>query len=443
MFDERARRPLVIEFAGVPKAGKTTTLKHVQTFLKRCGFRTDVVVERASVCPIRDKKHANFNVWTACTTLAQVLEKTQNPLKPDDPHILFLDRGLFDSICWMRMMERISRLRKDEREQVERFLTLDDWRKRISTVFVMLASAEDAMRREQGVLPVASGGSIMNTETLKQIRTVNQHCSEELRDRFRIITIDTSAGETKDNPQRTAEVVTEAVLSLAEGHVAEDILCCPKEEVTSLFGGGCYVGAEQARALASTFRGPKASFRPRKEVESDGAVVQALPVVVVRNADGDVLRLRRRENTSGNPLHDKVVIWAGGHVRCEDADNGDPLVHCAIRELEEELRLQIETSSLHCVGATYFANGDRTSKHVGIVFEWQSRTNEVAAVLSRSEFFERSGTSLSGSFASVHQLAEDVAKYKLEEPWSVEIVRNHLARDALGDLFSRDRADRP
>ena len=225
--------------------------------------------------------------------------------------------------------------------------------------------------------------------------------------------------------------------------VAEDILCCPKEEVTSLFGGRCYVGAEQAQTLASTFRGPKASFRPREEVESDGAVVQALPVVVVRNADGDVLRLRRREKNSDNPLHDKVVIWAGGHVRCEDADNGDPLVHCAIRELEEELRLQIETSSLHCVGATYFANGDRTSKHVGIVFEWQSRTNEVAAVLSRSEFFERSGTSLSGSFASVHQLAEDVAKYKLEEPWSVEIVRNHLARDALGDLFSRDRAEQP
>ena len=122
MFAKQVRRPLVIEFAGVPKAGKTTTLTHVQTFLKRCGFRTDVVVERASVCPIRDKKHANFNVWTACTTLAQVLEKTQNPPKPDDPHILFLDRGLFDSICWMRMMEQISRVRREERVLIEQFL---------------------------------------------------------------------------------------------------------------------------------------------------------------------------------------------------------------------------------------------------------------------------------------------------------------------------------
>ena len=439
-FAQKARRPLVIEFAGVPKAGKTTTLAHVQTFLKRCGFRTGVVVERASVCPIRDKKHANFNVWTACTTLAQVLEKTQNPPNDDDPHILFLDRGLFDSICWMRMMEQISRVRRDERELIERFLTIDDWRKRISAVFVMLASAADAMDREQGVLPVTGrGGSIMNTQTLKQIRDVNQSCIEELSDCFRIFTIDTSAGETRRNPQRTAEVVVEAILSLAEGHVVENILCCPKEKVTSLFAGRCYVGADEAQVLTSTFLGPEARFRPRDEVEEDGSVVQALPIVVVRNADGHVLRLRRREASSENPLHNKVVIWAGGHVRCEDADNGDPLLHCAIRELEEELRLQIERSSLRLVGATYFGNGDRTSKHVGIVYEWQSKTNDVATVLSRTEFFERSGTSLSGSFAPVSELAEDVANGKLKEPWSVEIVRNHLARGDLADLFSDNR----
>ena len=73
-FKKKGRRPVVIEFAGAPKAGKTTTLSTLQAFLKRCGFKVEVVIERASVCPIRDKKHANFNIWTACTTLAQILE---------------------------------------------------------------------------------------------------------------------------------------------------------------------------------------------------------------------------------------------------------------------------------------------------------------------------------------------------------------------------------
>ena len=441
LFAEKARKPLVVEFAGVPKAGKTTTLAQVQTFLKRCGFRTDVVVERASVCPIRDKKHANFNVWTACTTLAQVLEKTQNPPRPDDPHILFLDRGLFDSICWMTMMEQISRVRAEDRELIERFLMIDDWRKRISAVFVMLASPKDSMSREQGLLPVKGAeGSIMNPQILEKIKAVTEQCIEQLGRKFRLFPVNTSVGETKGNPERTAEVVVETILALAEGHVEESILSCPKREVTELFGGRCFVDEAGATGLARTFGDGGGSYRPRNDVERDNTVVQALPIVVVRNADGDVLRLRRREKSPDNPLHEKVVIWAGGHVRCEDAVNGDPLLHCAARELEEELRLQVAPSALRLIGAVYFGNGESTSRHVGIAYEWRASTNDVSAVLSRSEFFEKSGTSLSGSFCPAERLAKDVRCNQLTEPWSVELIRNALAKDGMADLLTRDNS---
>lgn len=430
-FADKARKPLVIEFAGVPKAGKTTTLSHVQTFLKRCGFRTDVVVERASICPIRDKKHANFNIWTACTTLAQILEKTQNPPRSDDPQILFLDRGLFDSICWMTMMERISRIRPDESKLIQKFLTIDDWKRRISAVFVMLASPQDAMKREQGVLPVeGTGGSIMNSEILQQIKDINEQCVEQLGRDFRIYPVNTSDGETKGNPKRTAEVVTEAILGLIEEQIEEAILSCPKEIVTKLFDDKNFINGSQADELVRHLReGSDSDFRPREEVEKDESRVQGLPIVIVRNVNGEVLRLRRREKREDNLLHNKIVIWAGGHVRREDAVNGDPLIPCAIRELEEELRLQIEFSSLRLIGAVYFDNGGSTSKHVAIAYEWRASTDDVSVVLSRSEFFERRGTSLSGSFASVDELADDVEKRNLEEPWSVELVREYLAKD--------------
>jgi hypothetical protein len=111
-----ARQPVVIEFAGSPKAGKTSTIGQIQTFLKRCKFRVQVVVEPASVCPIRDKQHPNFNVWTACTTLAQILERTQTPSRPEDPHILILDRGLFDAVSWLAVMRRLERLHEQDRD---------------------------------------------------------------------------------------------------------------------------------------------------------------------------------------------------------------------------------------------------------------------------------------------------------------------------------------
>ena len=429
LFAEKARKPLVIEFAGVPKAGKSTTLAHVQTFLKRCGFRTEVVVERASVCPIRDKKHANFNVWTACTTLAQILEKTQNPPLSEDPQILFLDRGVFDSICWMTMMERISRIRQDQRKIIQEFLMVEDWRKRISAVFVMLASPQDAMKREQGVLPVeGAGGSIMNPEVLDQIRKINRDCIERFEGDFRLFPIDTSFGDTKDSPQRTAEVVVETILGLIEEQISEDILSCPREAVTEVFSEKNFVDGARAKELVRQFHEyTEDDFRPRDEVEKDASRVQALPIVIVRNASGDVLRLCRREKRSDNPLHEKTVIWAGGHVRREDAVNGDPLTYCAVREIEEELRLQVESPSLRLVGAVYFDNGGSTSRHVAVAYEWRASTDDVSVVLSRTEFFERRGTSLSGSFATVDKLAEDVENGRLKEPWSVELIREYLA----------------
>jgi hypothetical protein len=95
-----ARKPVVFEFAGVPKAGKTSTLGALHSFLKRCGFKVEIVAEKASICPIRDKHHFNFNVWTSCSALIQLLERTQNPPRDGEPDILILDRGLFDALSW-------------------------------------------------------------------------------------------------------------------------------------------------------------------------------------------------------------------------------------------------------------------------------------------------------------------------------------------------------
>ncbi len=423
-----ARRPIVIEFAGVPKAGKTSTIGAVQSFLKRCGFRVEVVIERASVCPIRDKKHFNFNVWTACTTLAQILEKTQNPPRPDDPHILILDRGLFDSVCWLTLMERLERVRTEDRLVIEKLLQIDDWRKRISGVIMMTVSPADAMKRERGLLPVENGkGSIMNPDVLQQMLDTTLAAAERMKQAFRIFHVDTSSGSIKDNPKKTAEHVVDMILNVIEEHLQEDILSTDKAEVVRLFEGKPCVGEEVAKQILKAFSAG-GDFRPRDKVESDKGRIQALPVVVVRNKSGEVLRLKRREQSEDNPLNEKIVIWAGGHVRKEDEANGASVIHGAVRELQEELRLFVEPEELKLLGAVYRDEGERTSKHVAIVYEWRAKTDDVAVALSTAEFFERRGTSLSGKFVPLKTVADDVESGKLSENWSVDIVRELLAK---------------
>lgn len=427
-----ARKPVVFEFAGVPKAGKTTTLGALQAFLKRCGFRVEVVVERASVCPIRDKKHSNFNVWTVCTTLAQILEKTQNPPRPDDPHVLILDRGLFDSICWLSLMEHLERIRPEERRIIEEFLKIPDWRKRISAVFVMTAKPEDAMVREQGLLPVESGkGSIMNPEVLQQMLKTTEETVKRLRSDFRVFEIDTS-GNSKDGARRTAERIADFALNIIEEHLREDILCLPRINALETFSGNRFIPVAEAKKLIQLF-GKLGTFRPRDEVEADKESVQALPVVIIRNKTGDVLRLRRKERDKDNPLHEELVIWAGGHARKEDQANGETLVNCAVRELQEELRLSLDPNELELCGAIYFDQNPKSARHVAVVYEWRAKTDEVAVVLSTAEFFERRGTALSGTFIPVKGLIADVEDEKIKEQWSVEIVREVLAK---GHSFS-------
>jgi hypothetical protein len=322
-FKARSRRPIVIEFAGLPKAGKTTTLGQVQAFLKRCGFRVEVVVERASVCPIRDKKHANFNVWTACTTLAQVLQHTQTPGRPEDPDVLILDRGLFDSICWLSAMERLSRLRPQERKAIEQFLLLDDWCNRINGVILMTASASEALKREKGYLPVVGpGGSIMNEKVLTSMKKVLDEVSTRLASNFEIYKVNTSL-KTFGTPQKSCEAVANKVLDWIEDELQEDILALPRARAERAFNGKPCVGVGDAKAIVDLFC-KFGEYIPRCDVEVDLQKVQALPIVLVINRKGEVLRLRRKEKQEGNNLHKKVVIWAGGHVRKEDQANGNP-----------------------------------------------------------------------------------------------------------------------
>src|SRR5215813_2744420 len=82
-----ASRAFVIEFAGTPKSGKTTSVEAIRHFFNRHGFRVHVLVERASVCPIPMKGHLFFNTWCACTMLSELIANVDT-----ETDIIIVDR---------------------------------------------------------------------------------------------------------------------------------------------------------------------------------------------------------------------------------------------------------------------------------------------------------------------------------------------------------------
>ena len=419
-YPSKARKPIVIEFAGVPKAGKTSNIGEAQKFFQRCGFRVEVVAERASLCPIRDKKHQNFNVWTACATLSHLLEKTQTPPRDDDPQILFLDRGIFDAVCWMHLMSKVfERLDSKQFKNIINFLLLKEWRKTISAVILMTTSPEKAMERERGVLlpPRASLGSIMDSAVLGNIKKTVDAVANKYDGRFNIHRIDTSESRY-DCLSKSVVRVVDIVLGCVERQTEENILHLEHERVRSFFGKVARISSESAGKLVAAFQ-KEEKYTPRKNVEGDDNQVQALPIVVVRDKSGRFLRLKRREVSPEDPLHGKNVLWAGGHVREEDDKNGDPILQCALRELREELRISAGEEDLKLMGAIHIRsdNNPKTGKHVAIVYEWQAKSDSVGIVLSGAEFFEGPGNAMKeGEFLPFSQLSET-------EDWSAEIIK--------------------
>jgi predicted ATPase len=424
-----ASKPVIFEFAGVPGAGKTSTLHALQTFLQRCGFRVETVPDRTSLCPIRDKAHSDFDVWAACATLAQILERAHQPPRPDDPDILILDRGLFDALCWLRLMERLERIRPAERQAIESFLRMAGWRRRISAVFVMLASPGDARQRENELLPAEHReGSIMNEPVLARMLQATRDTARSLKQEFRIFEIDTSTGR-KDGPKRVAEMVAQLALTVIEEHRLEEVLSLPKAEVTRRFAGKRCLNAAEAATLARSFA-KSGSYGPGEAVETNQIRFQAFPVVVVRNPTGRVLRLRRKEPAGPNPPHETLVIWTGGPVRKEDQAGGDPALNCALRAVQTELRFSPEPHALKLRGAVCCEpDGGDAQQRVAIVYEWKVKTDAVATVLTRAEWFDRRGAAVKGTFVRLRDLAREVDDGKFTDALSGEIVRELLARD--------------
>jgi hypothetical protein len=114
-----AKRPLIIEFSGSPKAGKTRSINVLELFLKRNGFQVEVYTERASVSPIKSKGHLNFNVWVSCASLQGLLEALYK-----DIDILILDRGVFDALVWNEWLVMTGKISEEEAVQVEQFFTM-------------------------------------------------------------------------------------------------------------------------------------------------------------------------------------------------------------------------------------------------------------------------------------------------------------------------------
>jgi len=132
----------IVEFAGMPKAGKSTQIELLETYLKHeRGLKIRIVYEGARICPLEKTDRFLFNSWSFNNTINRVME-----VKNQSFDFVLIDRGVQDHICFTKALYDAGQITFQQYEAqlgyFEQFLFLED------EVLIFLIDPEESMRRE-------------------------------------------------------------------------------------------------------------------------------------------------------------------------------------------------------------------------------------------------------------------------------------------------------
>ena len=152
----------IVEFAGLPRSGKTTAASGLKRFLESRGWQVYVVKERASLCPITDKVHPDFNLWTTLSFLREFLVARNSGYE-----YIIADRGIFDASIWINLFCT----EKDNAEEYRAFQKLsklDFLTNTVRRTFFFCCKIDLALEREFERTQVSRNGRIMNKHILEE-----------------------------------------------------------------------------------------------------------------------------------------------------------------------------------------------------------------------------------------------------------------------------------
>ncbi len=405
-----AKRPLILEFSGSPKAGKTRCISVLELFLKRNGIKTEVYAERASVSPIKSKGHLNFNVWVSCASLQGMLESLYK-----DIDVFILDRGVFDALVWNEWLELTGKITREEAQQVEQFFTMKRWTDLVDVVFVLTCNPAVSIQREHADQLTTKRGTIMEEGTLGQFLESIEKTMQKNGAKFkRIVPVDTTHMKTREG---VAQITDEALTAL-NGLLDESICVVPTMKVAGLPHAGFVSDPNVVSKFVNAVNAEK-QFVPRSSAEQNPNYLQPIPCAVLRYGD-KVLFLKRKK--PGHPLHDTYAVWAGGHV-CRADDGPELLINTLERELSEEVFIkQAFELNRTPVGLIRTDEDARASRHIGVLYEVFLKSEDVALALNQKEFRETRGSSMSGRLVDISRISEF---YESMGDWSKSIVEHY------------------
>lgn len=434
----RKRRPVVIEFSGAPKSGKTSSINSLMQFLKRNDFKVKVLQESASICPVKDKHSPMFNVWTACDSIRSLIGELESDRTQYD--VIIIDRGIFDAMCWFRWLLNQKKMDHRMKEIMDQFLSMKELISYIDIVFIYKARPDVSIEREYASLLTDISGSIMNETVLKEYLEAVEDTEKDLRDKkwFREMHhIDTSDKDQNDVGKEVTKTTLKILQELCEERIG--YLELP-DQIINQFRESQWMTYGRYEELGGLNQ--KLMFGQRSRLEEDYSHVQPIPIVVIREeTTKNVLVVRKAPKATREDSRekDKTLPYVGGHIRREDVngcEDDEFLEICKTalkREVREELGISIALDDV-VPDLIYVGDGSRSSLHMAVCFVIDGREETMKMRMESGELKMNRGKGKSGRFV------DPASVYDEGNSWA-EIILKKYFHVGTGQLSIFDKVD--
>jgi predicted NUDIX family phosphoesterase/predicted ATPase len=419
----RHKKPIVIEFSGSPKSGKTSCINSLEVFLKRNGFKVEIIHELARECPVSEKDNPMFNIWTSCMSIAGMI----GVLDKDSPNcdVLILDRGIFDACCWFHWLSANSHLGLKQKQIIEKFLMMDSFINRVNIIFAFYADPKTSIEREYATLLTDKPGNIMNETVLSEYLTsIKATISSKKIFCHSIFEIDTS----KKNQDEVGKEVTDITLKTLRDLLMERIgyFEIESNEINNILKKKRVFEYHELQHTLINIK-----FDLREKVESNLRFLQPIPIAVITNKNHDkvlVVKKNSKSVTNDSPEKDSLLIYVGGHPREENftvSNMDDFLSICRTtlnREVQEEIGISLAFDDITPF-LIYTPDLEISKRHLGICFPIVRDLDTLKIRLDPEELVLHKGTSKSGKFISISEFENSSENL---ESWSIEILKHYF-----------------
>jgi len=198
---------MIVEFAGLPRSGKSSTVSAVRDYYLRCERSVIMSPDEARLRPFSSRHRVEFACWTANQALSSVLEGSLGARRDG---LILHDRGLFDALAFFKLLHLESLISDETLSDFIGYFAKPQWTSLVDIVMLFRIPAEQAMERDVASRLGAGPGIITNIATMRGLSESYRWTVEHYGHRFpRIESVDAASNRVPDITRRVLQFIGE------------------------------------------------------------------------------------------------------------------------------------------------------------------------------------------------------------------------------------------